>query len=147
METRFDGIGFIKAITILGFATIIIALFVVTMSMAKKRGRSQFGWFLFSLIFSPILSMILLFLLGETENKRRRRLIDDEKLNSANKQNNDFKKCSQCAELIKCDAVVCRYCGFDGTIFNSIHKNQNSFEEWKKDNPNGTLNDYYRLKI
>ena len=39
---------------------------------ANKRGRSGFGWFIFSVVFST--------LLGETEERRRERIIEDEKL-------------------------------------------------------------------
>ncbi len=45
--------------------------------MAKKRGRSQFGWFVFSMLFSPILGMIFLVFLGETEEKRKERLMEE----------------------------------------------------------------------
>jgi hypothetical protein len=34
--------------------------------MAEARGRSAFGWVLVSLIFSPFLAVILLWLLGDT---------------------------------------------------------------------------------
>ena len=47
---------------------------------ANKRGRSGFGWFIFSVIFSPLLGFIVLLCLGETEEKRRERIIEDEKL-------------------------------------------------------------------
>jgi hypothetical protein len=38
--------------------------------MAEERGRSQFGWVLLSLLFSPILACLLLFLLGNDPNSR-----------------------------------------------------------------------------
>lgn len=57
-----------------------IALCMIPMSMAKKRGRSQFGWFLFSFLLSPILGVIILACLGETEEKRRRRIWEEEEL-------------------------------------------------------------------
>ena len=57
-----------------------IALCMIPTSMAKKRGRSQFGWFLFSFLLSPILGVIVLACLGETEEKRKRRILEEEKL-------------------------------------------------------------------
>ena len=57
-----------------------IALCMIPTSMAKKRGHSQFGWFLFSFLLSPILGVIVLACLGETEEKRKRRILEEEKL-------------------------------------------------------------------
>ncbi len=38
--------------------------------MAEKRGRSQVGWVLLSLLFSPILACLLLWLLGNDPNSQ-----------------------------------------------------------------------------
>lgn len=57
-----------------------IALCMVPVSMAKKRGRSKLGWFLFSFFLSPLLGMIFLACLGETEERRRERLLEEEEL-------------------------------------------------------------------
>lgn len=38
--------------------------------MAEARGRSAFGWVLLSLLFSPILACLLLWLLGNNPNRR-----------------------------------------------------------------------------
>jgi hypothetical protein len=38
--------------------------------MATNRGRSAFGWVLVSLLFSPILACLLLWLLGNNPNGR-----------------------------------------------------------------------------
>ena len=61
-----------------GFLAIILGLtalyFVVWIyillpaRMAEKRGRSAFGWVLLSLIFSPILACLLLWLSGDDPN-------------------------------------------------------------------------------
>lgn len=77
---------------------IVIMLFTIPVKMAIKRGRSGFLWFLFSLITSPFVSMIFIYLLGETEEKRQERIIEDEKLrnlyrnpNNGNSENNFTK--------------------------------------------------------
>lgn len=36
--------------------------------MAANRGRSQVGWVIFSLIFSPVMACLLLLLLGRNPN-------------------------------------------------------------------------------
>ncbi|MBS0126855.1 hypothetical protein [Thetidibacter halocola] len=38
--------------------------------MATNRGRSAFGWVLVSVLFSPILACLLLWLLGDKPNGR-----------------------------------------------------------------------------
>ncbi|RED26938.1 hypothetical protein BD847_0869 [Flavobacterium cutihirudinis] len=67
----------ILALTIL---TLVILLISIPVKMANKRGRSGFGWFIFCLFFSPFLAMLLLAVLGETDEKRRERIIEEEKL-------------------------------------------------------------------
>lgn len=59
---------------------IVIVLFTIPIKMANKRGRSGFLWFLFSLITSLFVSMLFIYLLGETEEKRQERIVEDEKL-------------------------------------------------------------------
>jgi uncharacterized membrane protein len=50
---------------------VLLLLSFIVIPIARKRGRSGFGWFLLSLIISPIVTMIILFVLGDTEEKRR----------------------------------------------------------------------------
>ena len=38
--------------------------------MAEARGRSAFGWVLLSILFSPILACLLLWLLGNNPDRR-----------------------------------------------------------------------------
>lgn len=60
---------------------VIIAVYIgmsfVVASMARKRGRDVFGWVLLSLFLSPFLTMIILFCLGETEEKWKERLEEE----------------------------------------------------------------------
>lgn len=79
-EVSFDWYGLAFTLIVVFFAALIIAFYVIPVKMANKRGRSTFGWFLFSLIFSPFLAMLFLFLLGETDEKRNERIINEEKL-------------------------------------------------------------------
>ncbi len=39
-------------------------------NMAIKRGRSYLGWFLFSMFTNPLIAMIFLYLIGDTEEIR-----------------------------------------------------------------------------
>lgn len=69
--------------------------------LAQRRGRSGAGYFLLSLLISPLLTAILLLVLP----------VNQEQLDRSNLQSGGMKKCPHCAELIKADASVCRYCG------------------------------------
>lgn len=77
METYFDALGFLVILFFIAILVILLILIVYVYEMAINRGRSTFYWILFSLIFTPILSMILLACIGETEDKRRERLFAD----------------------------------------------------------------------
>lgn len=59
----------------------------VALLAGKEFGRSAFGWFLLSLIFTPLVGL-LLFMLPPTR-----------------------RRCPFCAELIQPTAVICRFCG------------------------------------
>lgn len=59
---------------------IISALTCITVIMANKRGRNIFGWGVFALLFSPLIAIILLALLGETKEKRLQRIREEEEM-------------------------------------------------------------------
>ena len=75
-----SGIPLSTVLILLFILAIIIILMIIPIKMANQRGRSAFGWFLFSIIFSPFLAMLFLLLLGETDDKRYERIIEEEEL-------------------------------------------------------------------
>lgn len=78
LETSFNAVGFVYSILILAVVILCLSFYVIAVKMAGNRGRSQFGWFLFALFFSPILAMIFLALLGETDEKRLEKIREEE---------------------------------------------------------------------
>lgn len=77
----YSGGGHELATVLLVFIIIVViallfGICAVVGSMADKRGRSVFGWILFSLFAAPF-SVILLLCLGETEEKRKNRIEEE----------------------------------------------------------------------
>ena len=68
---------------------------------AVRRGRSGFGYFLLSLILSPLIVAILLAVLPINQDQ-----IDRDDLAEGKK-----KRCPHCAEIVLPGAKTCRYCG------------------------------------
>ncbi len=80
-----------------------IALTIVCTIIASKKGRSEIGFFLLSLFLSPLLGLVILLILGANEKKLEIRAI----VAGAK------KICPSCAEVIKKEAAICKFCDHD----------------------------------
>lgn len=75
---KMNYIGFVFGTIYLAVFILLIILLYYVYEMASERGRSLLFWIVFSVFLTPVLSIILLACIGETEEKRRKRLLKDE---------------------------------------------------------------------
>jgi hypothetical protein len=71
-------------------------------SSRRTRGEADAGWFALGVLLGPF-GLILAFVV-EPDRKR---------IDAAALQSGAVKKCPFCAELVKSEAKVCRFCGRD----------------------------------
>lgn len=75
---EFDSISFFAVLIMLAIIINALILLYYVYELACKNGRSSLYWIILSLCVTPIISIILLSCIGETEEKRRERLWKDE---------------------------------------------------------------------
>ena len=82
-----------------------VGLSAIAAVIASKKGRSAVGFFLLAFFLSPIIGILAALIASPNVNK----------VEASQIASGDSKKCPFCAEIIKSEAVVCRYCGKDVT--------------------------------
>ena len=79
LDFLYSETAFVAVIIILLFILLLFALALIPAHMAKQRGRSYWGWFLFSVLFSCFLGILFVAALGETDEHRMFRILEEER--------------------------------------------------------------------
>lgn len=74
----------LKHIIIMGIVLLsLLLLALIPGFIASKKGRSFIGWYIFSVLLSPLIGLIVVLCLGESDEKRRERIIEEEKIRNS----------------------------------------------------------------
>ena len=79
-----------------------LGMAVVVAIIAGNKGRTEWKWFIYAAFLWPVA------LIHALVTKPNARVVEEEALASRT-----MKKCPRCAELVRAEAVVCRYCQGD----------------------------------
>ena|SRR6266849_8936295 len=88
---------------------IALALCIAAAVIASRKGRSGLGFFLLSVIFTPLIGIIAALIVNPNQKK-----LEEKQLASGT-----LKRCPYCAEIVKREARLCRHCGKEFPISES----------------------------
>lgn len=78
-----------------------IAFSLMAGYIAEKKGRSGPGFFLLSIFLSPLIAIPTALIARENKERLELEAVESGK----------SKRCPHCAEIVRSEAVICRFCG------------------------------------
>lgn len=83
------------------FVVILWLIFsIIIGSVASSKGRSGIGFFFVSLILSPLVGLIIVLIIQPNQSTVEQKTLEA----------GHHKRCSQCGELVKAEASLCKHC-------------------------------------
>ena len=104
------------------FLMVWLACAIACAIIAGNKGRSGFGWFFIGLIFG-VFGLLIALVVSDLRGEQAA-------LTSQVAEEADSRKCPYCAERIKREAIVCRFCGRDLPAIEASYASDPEFEEW-----------------
>ena len=84
----------------MGIVVLWLFFSIVAGIIASNKGRSGFGFFLLSIFLSPVIGIVCAALASP----------DRDKVEAAKLSDPSYRQCPYCKEIIRRDAIRCRYC-------------------------------------
>jgi hypothetical protein len=85
----------------MGLFLLWLILAMLVGAYANTKGRSFFGFFLLSVVLSPLIGFLAALIAGPNTQR-----IEDEQI-----ERGERRRCPHCEELVQGKAKICRYCG------------------------------------
>jgi len=83
-----------------------LVLAVLVGVLAQSRGRTGFGWFMVSVMLSPLLGLLIVLVIeNKTATRRMAALVGEMPSDTTH------TRCPECREWVRRDARKCKHCG------------------------------------